>query len=132
MRQKPGTPSVIRPAAPRDGTAFGTVTLSLWLEEALGNPAVKYKTEQFNWIGRVADVVGVIMSWNTSKTKTAEDLRAREIPLATTGPGSTPYSFSLLLNAFADTRFKIVSGYQGSTAAMLAMARMKEVLSTAH
>ena len=60
--------------APRDGTAIGIVTLSIWLEEVLGNPAVKYKTDQFNWIGRVADVVGVIMTWNTSSIKTAADL----------------------------------------------------------
>jgi len=110
-------------AAPRDGTAIGIVTLSLWLEEALGNPSVKYKTDQFNWIGRVSDVVGVVMSWNTSKTKTAADLTTREIPLATTGPGSTTYGFSLLLNTFANTRFKIISGYQGSAPSMLAMER---------
>jgi tripartite-type tricarboxylate transporter receptor subunit TctC len=109
--------------APRDGTAIGIVTLSLWLEEVLGNPAVKYKTEEFNWIGRVSDVVGVIMTWNTSKTKVASDLRTREIPIATTGPGSTTYGYSLLLNAFASTRFKIVSGYQGSAPSMLAMER---------
>lgn len=109
--------------APRDGTAIGIVTLSLWLEEVLGNPAVKYKTEEYNWIGRVSDVVGVIMSWNTSKTKIASDLRMHEIPIATTGPGSTTYGYSLLLNAFANTRFKIVSGYQGSAPSMLAMER---------
>ena len=109
--------------APRDGTAIGIVTLSLWLEEALGNPAVKYKTDQFNWIGRVSDVVGVIMTWNTSTVKTAADMRSREIPIATTGPGSTTYGYSLLLNAFANTRFKIVSGYQGSAPSLLAMER---------
>ena len=109
--------------APRDGTAIGIVTLSLWLEEVLGNSAVKYKTDQFNWIGRVSDVVGVIMTWNTSKSKVAADLRTHEIPIATTGPGSTTYGYSLLLNAFANTRFKIVSGYQGSAPSMLAMER---------
>ena len=109
--------------APRDGTAIGIVTLSLWLEEVLGNPAVKYKTDQFNWIGRVADVLGVIMTWNTSSVKTAADLRSREIPIATTGPGSTTYGYSLMLNEFAKTRFKIVSGYQGSAPSLLAMER---------
>lgn len=109
--------------APRDGTAIGIVTLSIWLEEVLGNPAVKYKTDQFNWIGRVADVVGVIMTWNTSSVKTAADLRSREVPIATTGPGSTTYGYSLLLNEFAKTRFKIVSGYQGSAPSLLAMER---------
>lgn len=109
--------------APRDGTAIGIVTLSLWLEEVLGNSAVKYKTDQFNWIGRVSDVVGVIMTWNTSKVKIASDLRLHEVPIATTGPGSTTYGYSLLLNAFANTRFKIVSGYQGSAPSMLAMER---------
>jgi tripartite-type tricarboxylate transporter receptor subunit TctC len=110
-------------AAPRDGTAIGIVTLSLWLEEVLGNPSVKYKTSQFNWIGRASDVVGVVMSWNTSPVKVAADLKTHETPLATTGPGSTTYGFSVLLNALAGTRFKIVSGYQGSAPSMLAMER---------
>ena len=109
--------------APRDGTAIGIVTLSLWLEEVLGNPAVRYKTEQFNWVGRISDVVGVIMTWNTSNVKSAADLSRREIPIATTGPGSMTYGYSMLLNAFADSRFKIVAGYQGSAPSLLAMER---------
>ena len=43
--------------------------------------------------------------------------------MAGTGPGSPSEGYPLLLNAFANTKFKIISGYTGSTQGMLAMER---------
>ena len=135
----PGTPTVVASsmpgaggiraanhlfsAAPKDGTAIGIVTQTLSLEELLGNAAVRYKADQFTWIGRVTDVVGIMMSWHTSPTRTPADLTKRETPIATTGPGSVTYGFPKLLNGLGSTRFKIVSGYQGAAGGMLAMER---------
>lgn len=117
-------------AAPKDGTAIGIVTQTLPLEELLGNAAVKYKTVDFNWIGRVTDVAGIMMSWHTSQSKTPADLARRETPIATTGPGSVTFGFPVLLNALGNTRFKVVSGYQGAAAGMLAMERGETEAST--
>lgn len=109
--------------APKDGTALGIVTQTLPLEEVLGNPGAKYRSAEFNWIGRVTNVADIVMTWHTSKTRNIDDLRRIETPIATTGPGSPTDGFPRLLNALAGTKFKLVSGYQGSTAGMLAMER---------
>lgn len=107
--------------APKDGTAIGTVTQTLPLEEALGNPGAKFKASEFNWIGRVTDTADVAIAWHNAKAKSWRDLVTIETTMANTGPGSTTYGFPKLLNALAGTKFVLVRGYPGSTQAMLAM-----------
>ena len=46
-----------------------------------------------------------------------------ETPVAGTGAGSPSEGYPKLLNALAGTKFKIISGYPGSTQGMLAMER---------
>ena len=100
--------------APKDGTAIGTVTQTLPLEEALGNPGAKFKASEFNWIGRVTDTADVAIAWHTAKAKSWRDLATIETTMANTGPGSTTYGFPKLLNALAGTKFVLVRGYPGS------------------
>ncbi len=109
--------------APRDGTAIGTVSETIAIDDAMHSPGVQFKAAEFNWIGRLSAVIEVTMTWKTSKAKTIEDARHNEIPVAGTGPGSPSEGFPKLLNAFAGTRFKIISGYPGSNQGMLAMER---------
>jgi tripartite-type tricarboxylate transporter receptor subunit TctC len=107
--------------APKDGTALGVVTQTLALEEALSSPGVRYKAAEFNWIGRITSVLEVSFTWMTSKVRTIEDARVFETPVAGTGVGSPSEGYPKLLNALAGTKFKIISGYPGSTQGMLAM-----------
>jgi tripartite-type tricarboxylate transporter receptor subunit TctC len=109
--------------APKDGTAMGIVSQTMALEEALGTPGIKYKSANFNWIGRVTNIVEVTLTWETSKAKTIEDAMKYVTQVASTGPGSPSMGYPLLLNALAGTKFKIITGYTGSTAGMLAMER---------
>jgi len=90
--------------APKDGTALGMITQVAAIEEALRSPGVQYKSAEFNWIGRMSGTVEVHFTWKTSKAKTIEDATRYEIPLA-------------------GTRFKVISGYPGSTQGMVAMER---------
>jgi len=138
-RHIPGNPSVVAQnmpgagsflaanwlyaVAPRDGTALGMITQAAAVEEALASPGVKYKSAEFNWIGRVSDIVEIHFTWKTSKAKTLDDATRFEIPLAGTGPGSPSEGYPKLLNALAGTRFKVISGYPGSTQGMVAMER---------
>lgn len=110
-------------AAPRDGTALGVITQTAALEDALRSPGAQYKAAEFNWIGRMTAILEVHFTWKTSKAKTIEDARQHEIPVAGTGSGSPSEGYPKLLNALAGTKFKIISGYPGSTAGMLAMER---------
>jgi tripartite-type tricarboxylate transporter receptor subunit TctC len=109
--------------APKDGTAWGVVTQTLPLEEALRSPGAHYKAAEFTWIGRMTSILEVHFTWKTSKGKTIEDAREHEIPLAGTGTGSPSEGYPKLLNALAGTKFKIISGYPGSTQGMLAAER---------
>jgi tripartite-type tricarboxylate transporter receptor subunit TctC len=109
--------------APKDGTAWGVVTQTLALEEALRTPGAHYKAAEFTWIGRMTSILEVHFTWKTSLAKTIEDARQHEIPVAGTGVGSPSEGYPKLLNALAGTRFKIVSGYPGSTQGMLAAER---------
>jgi tripartite-type tricarboxylate transporter receptor subunit TctC len=110
-------------AAPKDGTAMAVVTQTLALEEALQTPGVQYKSAEFTWIGRMTAILEVTLTWKTSKAKTIEDAKRYEIPIGATGPGSPSEGYPKLLNALAGTKFKIISGYPGSTQVMMAAER---------
>lgn len=109
--------------APKDGTAWGVVTQTLALEEALRSPGANYKAAEFTWIGRMTSILEVHFTWKTSKAKTIADARQHEVPVAGTGAGSPSEGYPKLLNALAGTKFKIISGYPGSTQGMLAAER---------
>jgi tripartite-type tricarboxylate transporter receptor subunit TctC len=99
------------------------ITQTVAIEDALHSPGVQYRAAEFNWIGRMSAVLELHFTWKTSKAKTMADAMEHEIPLAGTGPGSPSQAYPKLLNALAGTRFKIISGYPGSTQGMMAMER---------
>jgi tripartite-type tricarboxylate transporter receptor subunit TctC len=109
--------------APKDGTAWGVVTQTLALEEALRSAGAHYKAAEFTWLGRMTSILEVHFTWKTSNAKTIADARQHETPVAGTGAGSPSEGYPKLLNALAGTKFKIISGYPGSTQGMLAMER---------
>jgi len=109
--------------APRDGTAMGTVSQAIALEEALGSQGIMFKSSEFTWIGRSTNITELMMTWHTSGTRTFKDALTRETPIASTGPGSPSEGWPRLLNGLANARFKIIAGYQASANALLAMER---------
>jgi tripartite-type tricarboxylate transporter receptor subunit TctC len=109
--------------APKDGTAIGIITQTVALEEALGTPGVRFKAAEFAWIGRVAANVEVQLLSERSKAKTIQDLMTMEVPVAGTGPGLASVVYPTVLNNILGTKFKVVTGYTGSTEALLAVER---------
>jgi tripartite-type tricarboxylate transporter receptor subunit TctC len=109
--------------APKDGTALGVVTQTVMLEDSFGTPAVKYKAAEFNYIGRMTSVLETMIIWHEAKAKNIEDVRKYETVAGATGPTSPTEGYPRLLNAFAGTKFKILSGFPGTTQIMLAMER---------
>lgn len=109
--------------APRDGSAFGTVSQAIALEEALGSQGIMFKSAEFTWIGRSTNITELMMTWHTSGTRTYKDALTRETPIASTGPGSPSEGWPRLLNGLAGAKFKIIGGYQASANALLAMER---------
>ena len=110
-------------AAPKDGTAMGTLTQTLAIEEAIKTPGVKYKSAEFNWIGRATSIVQIQLSMATSKIKSIEDAKLHDAPAASTGAGSPTEGYPKLLNGVIGTKFRPVGPYPGSVDGLLAMER---------
>jgi tripartite-type tricarboxylate transporter receptor subunit TctC len=110
-------------AAPKDGTALGYISQTAATEELLGSPAIQFKTAQFNWIGRIGSYNNIILFWHTSRIKTVADALKHESTIGATGVGSAVYIYPNMMNRILGTRFKIVSGYQGTAQTSLAMER---------
>ena len=110
-------------AAPRDGTVLGLLVPTIALEERMGVPSVKYKSGEFSWIGRLASAPNITFLWHTSKVKDIKEAFDTESTLAATGSSATNAIYPAVLNRVVGTKFKMVMGYQGSAAAMVAMER---------
>ena len=109
--------------APKDGTMLGYISQTAATEELLGNPAIQFKTAQFNWIGRIGSYNNITIMWHTSKIKTIQDAMKTEATMGATGVGSAVYIYPNMMNKVLGTKFKIISGYQGTAQTSLAMER---------
>jgi hypothetical protein len=67
--------------------------------------------------------VELLHTWWTSKFRSIDDARRREVIVAGTGPTSSSVVFPRLLNNLIHTRFKVVTGYRGPASAQLALER---------
>ncbi len=109
--------------APKDGLSLAALSQTTPLEEALKNPGVQYKSNEFAWIGRFTSNIEVQVIWHTAKAKNIKDVISNETSVASTGPGSPSDGYPRLLNGLLGTKFKIIAGYPGSTDGLLAMER---------
>jgi len=109
--------------AARDGTVIGMTSQAIPLKSVLKDPSIRFDTAQFDWIGRISSSVEATFVWHTSPTRTIADAQKRETIVAATGENGTPDTNPRLMNFFTGTRFKVVTGYPGAGATMLAMER---------
>jgi tripartite-type tricarboxylate transporter receptor subunit TctC len=138
-RHIPGNPTVVpqnRPGAgsfltlgyvynvaPKDGSVIGIGAPTAPLDEKLGTQGVRFKSAEFNWIGRIDSLINMVFLWHTSPVKTIEDAFKTEAKLSGTGVGSTVSIYPTVMNNVLGTKFKLVMGYKGSNDAQLAVER---------
>jgi tripartite-type tricarboxylate transporter receptor subunit TctC len=115
-------------SAKPDGLFVGIWNSALILRQALGDKAMLFDARKFGWIG--APTVGTphcsIMAHTGLKSLKDVLATSREIKMGSTGPGSTYDDTPRVLNQTIGTKFKIVSGYEGSGPIYVAMRR-KEI-----
>ena len=110
--------------APKDGSAIALLQGGTPLEPLFDFPQAKFDVTKFNWLISLNRLVTIGVFWHTSPTRTPEDLYKRDVVVASSGGGgSSTEMMPRLLNRFAGTRFKIISGYKGTGDGMLAMER---------
>jgi tripartite-type tricarboxylate transporter receptor subunit TctC len=115
--------SFVYNVAPQDGTVMGIFHQGLLANQVLDVQAGDFDVTKFNWIGRMGTQLNVGLVWHTTGVKTIEDAKKKEVIFGATSPSATSSMVPRALNQIVGTKFKIVTGYQGSVDMYLAMER---------
>ena len=108
-----------------DGLTIGNWNSALVLNQALGDPNVKFNARNFGWIGAPTKSVPVCLIMGFTGLKSFDEIlkSGRTIKMGGTGPGSHSLDLPLMLNRMTGAKFAVVSGYQGTAQIRLALQR---------
>jgi len=115
-------------SAKPDGLFVGVWNSALVLRQALDDKAMRFDPRKFGWIAAPTKGTPFCAIMAHTGLQSLKDVVAanREIKMGSTGPGSTYDDLPRILNQTIGTKFKVVSGYEGTSPILVAMRR-KEV-----
>jgi tripartite-type tricarboxylate transporter receptor subunit TctC len=114
--------NLIANTAPKDGLTISLIQRGMLLTRLINPGAVRFDVDKLNWIGSMSSEVGLAFAWHTSKHKTAKDLFEKAL-IVGGHAGVDPELTPRLYNAVLGTKFKIVTGYNGTAEIGLAIER---------
>jgi tripartite-type tricarboxylate transporter receptor subunit TctC len=141
-RQIPGNPTVVAKnmpgaggvlvanylynQAPRDGLEIGEPQNGAPFEKIFrtlspDGGTARFDPTQFGWIGSMLQSVFVVVTRRDAPAKTFEEALQKETVLGATATSTDNYVLAVLSNRVFGTKFKVVSGYDGSAAVDLAI-----------
>ncbi len=108
-----------------DGLTLAGTLATLYIDQLIGQPEVKYDWGKFTWIGNAGKSPMMLYMRADAPYKTIEDVRnAKEPPkCGTTGVANPGYVIPKLLEETVGAKFNVVLGYQGGSAIDLAVER---------
>ena len=109
--------------APKDGTVLGTFNQSMPQRQVLDRAGVRFDAAGFNWIGAMSRAVTVFMVWHDVGIRTLDDAKKREVVMGALSANGGNAVFPQVVNSQLGTRFKVVTGYVGTSTITLAMER---------
>lgn len=109
--------------APQDGTHVAVIQNGFPAMQAIGKRKVQFDSTRFHWIGAITPTVETMALWKTAGVTSVAEARDKEIPIGSVGNANITYGFPMMLNEFAGTKFRMVTGYRGGNDINLAMER---------
>lgn len=110
--------------APKDGTTIAAIFPGAIMAPLLDERRKsKFDSTKFIYLGSANKGTRVCVTYKGSKTATFEDAMKRQTILAASQRGGATRDFPAFLNNVIGTKFKLVSGYPGTKATILAMER---------
>ena len=106
--------------APRDGTAIALVQRGMLLAKLINPTGVQFDIAKLNWIGNLNSETGLTLARVNAPVTTAKELFEKEL-IVGGQTGVEPEITPRLYNALLGMKFRIISGYPGTTAIGLAM-----------
>jgi tripartite-type tricarboxylate transporter receptor subunit TctC len=108
--------------APKDGTAIALIQRGMLLARLTNPSGVRFELDKLNWLGSLNSETGLVIAWHTAPHRTAKDLFEQEL-IVGGQTGVDPEMTPRLYNALIGTKFKIITGYNGTAQIALAMER---------
>ena len=111
--------------ARRDGTVIGQFPTDYVFSQLVGDPAVKFDTRQFNWIGAFARRTSTCVARTDTAFQKLQDVIGSKEPMfvGAVGRGDGTGIEPLLLNELLGTNFRITHGFRGTSDIRAAMER---------
>lgn len=109
--------------APRDGTHFAAVGREMPTAALFGQDNIRFKTEEFTWIGNMESAETFCGAWHTTGLTKADDLLTKPLIVGGTNGESTTVTIPVALNNLLGTQLKLIAGYRGGADMHLALER---------
>jgi tripartite-type tricarboxylate transporter receptor subunit TctC len=109
--------------APRDGSVIGLGAGPLATATLLGLQGARYDARQLSWIGNINSEVALAIAWHDQAVKSVKDLQTTELVVAGSGATDISAMAPSALVRLLGMKFKVVVGYPGSAAQVLALER---------
>ena len=108
-----------------DGLTLAGTLATLYIDQLVGQPEVKYDWAKFTWIGNAGKSPVLLYMRADSPYKTIDDVRSAKEPpkCGTTGISNSGYVVPKLMEETIGAKFNVVLGYQGGSAVDLAVER---------
>jgi len=132
VRNMPGAGSAklasyMHEVATKDGLQIGAIASTVAFDPLLGaeggDNSVRFDPRELNWLGSLDAFTPIGVAWHTSGIKSIEDAKKKEVLVGSSGSGDSSAVYPKLLNGMIGTKFKILTGYRGSSDLTLAMER---------
>ena len=98
---------------PKDGTAIGVPINGIPTAPLLQQGA-QFDATRLIWIGSTNREPYVAFVWHTAPVQSLAELRAKELVVGSTTPGTTMTDFPLVVNDMLGLKFEVVRGYEGT------------------
>ncbi len=114
--------------APKDGTVIGAPQSSVAVERLLwllspGGKTAAFEADKLQWLGTMAQDVFVVLGSTDAKAKSVDDLKIMDFVAGVAGPNTDGSLVVASMNKLLGTKIKLVLGYAGTSAELLAMER---------
>ena len=107
--------------APKAGTVIGMFSRNIPAQVMLGLNNAMLDPREFTWIGSPESSIRICAVMTSAGIGSVEDLMMKEAVMG--GSGSASSFMPVVMNQIAETKFKVIDGYQSAAEIYLAMQR---------
>ena len=109
--------------ASKDGLTIGMLEQTAAVTQVVSPEAARYDVRNFAALGLVAQLNGVLTVGNNVPVHNVDELKQKSLTLSAPNQQNYQYIIPQMMNRYLGTKFKVITGYQGTAETTLAMTR---------